>query len=130
MPEHASATGWRRRLAPKIDTVFDDLASEAGWVLGDAGAEVQRLNKDRAWREEIARQVGRRHAERVVAAWSRQIEPGPAPAPDPAAATRPAIALTAPDSSCAASGAPGRRFSATPEGSRAGRLRDRPAGIA
>src|SRR6185436_702168 len=33
MPEHASATGFRRRLAPKIDTVFDDLASEAGWVL-------------------------------------------------------------------------------------------------
>ena len=32
---------------------FDEFANEADWVLGDAVGEVRRLQKDRAWRDEI-----------------------------------------------------------------------------
>ncbi|RYF16059.1 MAG: type VI secretion system membrane subunit TssM [Comamonadaceae bacterium] len=99
MPEHAGAGGWRRNLAPRLDALLDDLASEADWVLGGAGSEVVRLKQDRAWRDEIARQVGRRHAERVVAAWSRQLEGLALPTGiDAEGASRQAVALTAPDS--------------------------------
>ncbi|VTU29163.1 type VI secretion protein IcmF [Variovorax sp. PBS-H4] len=118
MPEHSSATDWRRRLVPALDATLDELANEADWVLGDSGSEVRRLQKDRAWRDEIATQVGKRHAQRVIAAWSRQLDAlALAPGIDADSASRQALALTAPDS-------PLRRlltrladeFSATPQG--------------
>ena len=74
MPAHSSAGDWRRKLAPALEATFDELANEADWVLGDTGGEVRRLQKDRAWRDEIATQVGKRHAQRVIAAWSRQLD--------------------------------------------------------
>jgi type VI secretion system protein ImpL len=99
MPEHAGAVGWRRKLAPKLEALLDELANEADWVLGDAGSEVLRLKQDRAWRDEIARQVGRRHAERVIAAWSRQLDALAWPTGiDADGASRQAVELTAPDS--------------------------------
>ncbi len=99
MPAHSSAGDWRRNLAPALETTFDELASEADWVLGDTGGEVRRLQKDRAWRDEIATQVGRRHAERVIAAWSRQLDALVlAPRSDAGDASRQATSLTAPDS--------------------------------
>ncbi|WP_427913440.1 type VI secretion system membrane subunit TssM [Ramlibacter sp. MMS24-I3-19] len=99
MPEHASAVDWRRRLAPALDATLDELANEAGWVLGDAAADTLRLRKDRAWRDDIARQVGARHAQRVIAAWSRQLD-GLALATrgDADGGARAALELTAPDS--------------------------------
>ena len=74
MPAHSSAGDWRRNLVPALEATFDELANEADWVLGDAGSEVRRLQKDRAWRDEIATQVGKRQAQRVIAAWSRQLD--------------------------------------------------------
>ncbi|SCK24514.1 type VI secretion system protein ImpL [Variovorax sp. HW608] len=99
MPAHSSAGDWRRNLAPALETTFDALASEADWVLGDTGGEVRRLQKDRAWRDEIATQVGKRQAERVFAAWSRQLDAlALAPSSDAGDASRQATELTAPDS--------------------------------
>ncbi|VTU22517.1 type VI secretion system membrane subunit TssM [Variovorax sp. RA8] len=121
MPEHSSAGDWRRMLVPALDTTLDELANEADWVLGDSGGEVRRLQKDLAWRDEIATQVGKRHAQRVIAAWSRQLNAlALAPGTDADSASRQALSLTAPDS-------PLRRlltrladeFSATPQGASA-----------
>jgi type VI secretion system protein ImpL len=118
MPEHSSAGDWRRRLVPALDATLDELANEADWVLGESGGDVRRLQKDRAWRDEIATQVGKRHAQRVIAAWARQLDAlALAPGNDAEGASRQALALTAPDS-------PLRRlltrladeFSATPQG--------------
>ncbi|HSW19857.1 MAG TPA: type VI secretion system membrane subunit TssM, partial [Ramlibacter sp.] len=60
MPSHASARDWRGKLAPALDATIDELAKEADWVLGEAGADTRRLQTDRAWRDEIASQVGKR----------------------------------------------------------------------
>lgn len=99
MPAHSSAGDWRRNLVPALEGTFDELASEADWVLGDTGGEVRRLQKDRAWRDEIAAQVGKRQAERVIAAWSRQLDALVlAPRSDAGEASRQATDLTAPDS--------------------------------
>jgi type VI secretion system protein ImpL len=68
-------------------------------VLGDTGADVRRLRKDRAWRDDIAAQVGKRHAERVIAAWSRQLDAlALTPVTGAEGASRQATQLTAPDS--------------------------------
>jgi type VI secretion system protein ImpL len=118
MPAHSSAGDWRRNLMPALEATFDELANEADWVLGDSGSEVRRLRKDRAWRDEIAAQVGKRQAQRVIAAWSRQLDAlALAPVTDADGASRQATELTGPDS-------PLRRlftrladeFSATPQG--------------
>jgi type VI secretion system protein ImpL len=118
MPAHSSALDWRRKLAPALDATLNELASEADWVLGETGGDVQRLQKDRAWRDDIATQVGKRQAQRVIAAWSRQLDAlALAPGTDADGGSRQAAELTAPDS-------PLRRlftrladeFSATPQG--------------
>ncbi|CAN7754579.1 type VI secretion system membrane subunit TssM [Variovorax sp. LjRoot84] len=99
MPEHSSAGDWRRKLVPALEATFDELANEADWVLGDTGSEVRRLQKDRVWRDEIAAQVGKRQAQRVIAAWSRQLDAlALAPGTDADGAARQATELTAPDS--------------------------------
>jgi type VI secretion system protein ImpL len=99
MPAHSSASDWRRKLVPALEATFDELANEADWVLGDTGSEVRRLQKDRAWRDEIGAQVGKRQAQRVVAAWSRQLDAlALAPGTDADGASRLATELTAPDS--------------------------------
>ncbi|GAA4340214.1 type VI secretion system membrane subunit TssM [Variovorax defluvii] len=98
MPAHTSAADWRQRLAPALEAVLDELANEADWVLGESGADVRRL-KDRAWRDDIAAQVGRRQAQRVIAAWSRQLDAlALAAGTDAEGAARQATDLTAPDS--------------------------------
>ena len=99
MPAHSSAGDWRRNLLPALEATFDAFANEADWVLGDTGSEVRRLQKDRAWRDELAAQVGKRQAQRVIAAWSRQLDAlALAPGTDADGASRQALALTAPDS--------------------------------
>jgi type VI secretion system protein ImpL len=99
MPAHSSAGDWRRNLAPELDATFDELANEADWVLGDTGGEVRRLQKDRAWRDEIATQVGTRQAQRVIAAWSRQLDAlALAPGTDVDGGSRQPTELTGPDS--------------------------------
>ncbi|OUL98115.1 type VI secretion system membrane subunit TssM [Variovorax sp. JS1663] len=99
MPAHSSAADWRQRLAPALEATFDELANEADWVLGDSGGDVRRLQKDRAWRDEVAAQVGRRQAQRVIAAWSRQLDAlALAAGADAEGAARQATDLTAPDS--------------------------------
>ncbi|MDM0115681.1 type VI secretion system membrane subunit TssM [Variovorax sp. J22R133] len=99
MPVHSSAGDWRRKLMPALDATFNELANEADWVLGDSGGDVRRLQNDRAWRDEIATQVGKRHAERVIAAWTRQLDAlALATGSDADGAARQATQLTAPDS--------------------------------
>ncbi|MCU1533405.1 MAG: Type secretion protein IcmF [Arthrobacter sp.] len=99
MPAHSSAGDWRRKLVPALDATFDELANEADWVLGDTGGEVRRLQTDRTWRDEIAAQVGKRQAQRVIAAWSRQLDAlALAPGTDADGAWRQATELTGPDS--------------------------------
>lgn len=118
MPPHSSAGDWRRHLLPALDAMLGELGNEAEWVLGDTGAQARRLQKDRTWRDEIAAQVGKRHAQRVIAAWSVQLDAlALASGNDANAASRQASELTAPD-------APLRRlltrladeFSAAPRG--------------
>ena len=99
MPAHSSARDWRRNLVPALEATFDELANEADWVLGDAGREVRRLQKDRAWRDEIGTQVGKRQAQRVIAAWSRQLDAlALAPGTDADGATAPGNRSHGPDS--------------------------------
>ena len=99
MPVHSSAGDWRRNLLPALETTLDELANEADWVLGDAGIEVRRLKNDRGWRDDIASQVGKRQAQRVIDAWSRQLDAlALAPGTDADGASRQATELTAPDS--------------------------------
>jgi type VI secretion system protein ImpL len=99
MPAHSSAGDWRRNLAPVLEAMLDELAREADWVLGDTGSEVRRLQMDRTWRDEIATQIGRRHAQRVIAAWSRQLDAlALARGADADGGSRQATELTAPDS--------------------------------
>lgn len=99
MPAHSSAGDWRRKLAPALDATIDELASEADWVLEGSGSEVRRLQKERAWRDDIAAQVGKRQAQRVIAAWSRQLAAlALAPGTDADGASRQATELTAADS--------------------------------
>jgi type VI secretion system protein ImpL len=99
MPEHSSAGDWRRNLVPALEATLDEIANEADWVLGDTGGEVRRLQKERAWRDEITAQVGQRHAQRVVDAWSRQLDSlALAPGSDTNGAARHATELTTPDS--------------------------------
>jgi type VI secretion system protein ImpL len=98
MPPHSSASDWRLNLSPKLDALFDELANEADWVLGASGGEARRL-KDRAFRDDIASQIGKRHAQRVIAAWSRQLEVLALASGDHAnGALHPAMELTAPGS--------------------------------
>jgi type VI secretion system protein ImpL len=99
MPAHASARDWRRNLLPALETTLDEFANEADWVLGDAGGEVRRLQTDRAWRDEVAAQVGQRHAQRVIDAWSRQLDAlALASGSDANGASRHPTELTGPDS--------------------------------
>ncbi|MBK0393163.1 type VI secretion system membrane subunit TssM [Ramlibacter algicola] len=99
MPAHATAIDWRRNLLPALGPTLDELANEADWALADAGAETKRLRTDRAWRDDIAAQVGKRHAQRVIAAWSRQLEGlGLASNGDADGTAREAVDPTAPDS--------------------------------
>ena len=99
MPAHSSAADWRRKLSPALEAMLDELANEADWVLGDTGGDVRRLKNDRAWRDEIGTQVGKRHAQRVIAAWSRQLDAlALAPGSDAEGASRQATELTVPDS--------------------------------
>ncbi|HSW20035.1 MAG TPA: type VI secretion system membrane subunit TssM [Ramlibacter sp.] len=99
MPAHSSPGDWRRKLAPALVPTLDELAKESDWVLGETGGEARRLQKDRAWRDEIAMQVGKRHAQRVVAAWSRQLDLlALAPGADAETPARQAAELTAPGS--------------------------------
>ncbi len=99
MPAHSSAGGWRRSLLPSLEATLDELANEADWVLGDAGGEVRRLKSDRGWRDDIAAQVGKRQAQRVIDAWSRQLDAlALAPGTDADGTARQATELTAPDS--------------------------------
>ncbi|MEJ8847798.1 type VI secretion system membrane subunit TssM [Variovorax rhizosphaerae] len=99
MPVHSSAGDWRRKLLPALDPLIDTLANEADWVLGDTGGDMRRLQKDRGWRDDIATQVGKRQAQRVIAAWSAQLDAlALAPVADAEAASRRAAELTAPDS--------------------------------
>lgn len=99
MPAHSSAGDWRRKLLPAIEPMLDELADEADWVLGDTGGDVRRLRNDRGWRDEIATQVGKRQAQRVIGAWSRQLEAlALAPGTDADGASRLATELTASDS--------------------------------
>jgi type VI secretion system protein ImpL len=99
MPAHSSAGDWRRNLLPALEATLDELAREADWALGDTGSDVRRLQKDPAWRDEIATQVGKRHAQRVIAAWSGQLDAlALAPGTDGDGTSRQATELTAPDS--------------------------------
>ncbi|MDR6536601.1 type VI secretion system membrane subunit TssM [Variovorax soli] len=99
MPAHSSAGDWRRRLLPALEPTLDELANDADWVLGDSGGDVRRLKSDRAWRDEIAAQVAKRQAQRVIAAWSRQLDAlALATGSDAEGAARQATALMAPDS--------------------------------
>ncbi|HSW18897.1 MAG TPA: type VI secretion IcmF C-terminal domain-containing protein, partial [Ramlibacter sp.] len=62
-------------------------------------ADTRRLQTDRAWRDEIASQVGKRQAQRVIAAWSRQLDALSLSAgADADGGARQATELTAPDS--------------------------------
>ena len=99
MPAHASAIDWRRQLLPALEATLDELGNEADWVMGDTGVQARRLQKDRAWRDDTAAQVGRRHAQRVIAAWSAQLEALVlASGTEANGAAHPATELTAPDS--------------------------------
>ena len=105
MPAHSSAGDWRRNLAagtrgrPSMSSRTRQTGCSA-----TAGREVRRLQKDRAWRDEIATQVGKRQAQRVIAAWSRQLDAlALAPGTDADGAWRQATELTAPIRLCAAS---------------------------
>jgi type VI secretion system protein ImpL len=98
LPAHSGAGEWRRKLVPALDATLDELANDAGWVLGKTGSDVRRLQKDRAWRDEVAMQVGKRHAQRVIAAWSRQLDALALAPADADGAARQATELTAVDS--------------------------------
>ena len=99
MPAHSSPGDWRGKLVPALGATLDELAKDADWVFGETGSEVRRLQKDGSWRDEIAAQVGKRHAQRVIAAWSRQLDLlALAPGSDAEGASRQAPELTGPGS--------------------------------
>ena len=62
---------WRELLDPAVEPTIAEHADEAGWVLNDRSPATQRVLQQRSAREQIARQVGRRHAQAVIAEWDR-----------------------------------------------------------
>ena len=68
---------WRELIEPALDPTIAELAGEAGWVLGERGerddrfAAAQRLTRDRAARNELAKQVAQQYAQATIAQWDR-----------------------------------------------------------
>jgi type VI secretion system protein ImpL len=71
MPGVLTRQAWREVIEPELDATIQELAEEAGWVLGDRAPGLQRLVRERDARDEVARQVAQRHAQAVVGAWER-----------------------------------------------------------
>lgn len=68
---------WRELIEPMLDPTIAELASEAGWVLGQGdpqdarSAAVQRLARERPARNELAKQVAQQYAQATIAQWDR-----------------------------------------------------------
>jgi type VI secretion system protein ImpL len=63
---------WRELIEPALDPTIAELAGEAGWVLGDErSANVQRLARERAARNELAKQVAQQYAQATITQWDR-----------------------------------------------------------
>ncbi len=71
IPAIFTRQAWRGLIDPQLDGTIAELADEAGWVLGDRSANVQRLASERSARDALAQQVGLRHAQATIAQWDR-----------------------------------------------------------
>jgi type VI secretion system protein ImpL len=99
IPAVLTRQAWREQIEPALDATIQELADEAGWVLGDRSPAMQRLVGDRAARDEVAQQVAQRHAQAVIAAWDRLLPSLALQAPaDAAGLERLATGLAAPSS--------------------------------
>lgn len=90
---------WIESIDPALEPILAALAAEADWVLDDRSPATQRLVRDRAAREPIARQVALRHAQAVRTAWDKLLGAIALPAPpDGEALARLATQLATADS--------------------------------
>ncbi len=62
---------WRELIEPTLDPTITELASEAGWVMDERSAAVERLARERPARSELAKQVAQRYAQATIAQWDR-----------------------------------------------------------
>ncbi|HKX44250.1 MAG TPA: type VI secretion system membrane subunit TssM, partial [Burkholderiaceae bacterium] len=62
---------WRELIEPSLDATIAELASEAGWVMDERSAAMQRLARERAARNELAKQVATQYAQATIAQWDR-----------------------------------------------------------
>ena len=68
---------WRELIEPMLDPTITELASEAGWVLGqgdpqgERSAAAQRLARERPARNELAKLVAQQYAQATIAQWDR-----------------------------------------------------------
>ena len=62
---------WRELIEPTLDPTIVELASEAGWVMDERSAAVERLARERPARNELAKQVAQRYAQATIAQWDR-----------------------------------------------------------
>jgi len=71
IPAIYTRQAWREVIEPGVEPTLAELADEADWVMGDRSPALQRVTRERAAREPLARQVGLRHAQATIAQWDR-----------------------------------------------------------
>lgn len=99
IPAVYTRQAWVQLLEPALDAAIIELADEAGWVMGDTSAAVQRLGRERAARDVLAQQVAGRHAQATIERWDRLLAALGLQAPDdPEALARFTTVLAAPES--------------------------------
>jgi type VI secretion system protein ImpL len=99
IPVAYTRQAWRELLEPALDATIAELADEAGWVIGESSAALQRLSRERAARDALAQQVSLRHAQATIERWDRLLATLALQAPnDPEALARFSAVLAAPES--------------------------------
>lgn len=71
IPTIYTRQAWREVIDAAVEPTIAELADEAEWVMGERTPALQRLTRERAAREPLARQLGLRHAQATIAQWDR-----------------------------------------------------------
>lgn len=99
LPAVFTRQAWREVIEPAIEPTIAEVAEEAEWVLGESPAATQKLIRERAAREPVAREVGQLHAQAAIPQWDRLLAAvSMQPPADAPALSRVSALLASPDS--------------------------------